>query len=195
MASSRSEEIVNFKHFQHLKVSQCWSVLQFYFGHFDLGCLADVIANVCFSHSLLFGRCYCHLQFFVVDVKSLVLCHVWLDWHVGRCYCHSFLWLMWLSHFVIVLCDWCYCHLLLLIFVTDVIVTLMLVYCLADVVLCGVVPPSLVARGYFLLAHGWCYCHWPEQHQNKLVHGSPIPSRTQWENKEDMQHIWGSGVL
>ena len=34
---------------------------------------------------------------------------------------------------------------------TDVIVTLMLVYCLADVVACGVVPPPLVARGYFCL--------------------------------------------
>ena len=34
---------------------------------------------------------------------------------------------------------------------TDVIVTLMLVYCLADVVPCGVVQPPLVARGYFCL--------------------------------------------
>ena len=34
---------------------------------------------------------------------------------------------------------------------TDVIVTLMLVYCLADVVPCGVVPPPLVARVYFCL--------------------------------------------
>ena len=80
MASSRSEENVNLKHFKHLKVSQCWSVLQFYFGHFYLGCLADVIANVCFSHILLFGRCYCHLLFFVVDVKPLVLCMSdWID--------------------------------------------------------------------------------------------------------------------
>ena len=46
MASSRSEENVSLKHFQHLKVSQYWSVLQFYFGHFCLGCLADVIANL-----------------------------------------------------------------------------------------------------------------------------------------------------
>ena len=164
MASSRSEENVNLKHFQHLKVSQCWSVLQFYFGHFYLGCLADVIANVCFSHILLFGRYYCHLLLFVVDVKPLVLCPVWLDWHVGRCYCHSLLvtdvivtfwycslWLMLLSLIVIDLCDWCYCHILVLIFVTDVHVTLMLVYCLADVVPCGVVPPPLVARGHFCL--------------------------------------------
>ena len=49
MASSMSEENVNLKHFQHLKVSQCWSVLQFYFGHFCLECLADVIANVCLA--------------------------------------------------------------------------------------------------------------------------------------------------
>ena len=49
MASSRSEENVNLKHFQHLKVSQCWSVLQFCFGHFCLECLADVIANVCLA--------------------------------------------------------------------------------------------------------------------------------------------------
>ena len=44
--------------------------------------------------------------------------------------------------------------LLLLIFVTDVIVSLMLVHCLADAVPCGVVPPPLVARGHILLAHG-----------------------------------------
>ena len=37
------------------------------------------------------------------------------------------------------------------IFVTDVIVTLMLVYCFTDVVPCGVVPPPLVARGHFCL--------------------------------------------
>ena len=45
MASSRSEENVSLKHFQYLKVSQCWNVLHFYFGHFCLGCLGDVIAN------------------------------------------------------------------------------------------------------------------------------------------------------
>ena len=44
MASSRSEENVSLKHFQHLEVSQCWCVLQFCFGHFCLECLADVIA-------------------------------------------------------------------------------------------------------------------------------------------------------
>ena len=49
IASSRSEENVNLKHFQHLKVSQCRSVLQFYFGHFYLECLADVIAIVCLA--------------------------------------------------------------------------------------------------------------------------------------------------
>ena len=36
MASSRSEENVSLKHFQHLEVSQCWCVLQFSFGHFVL---------------------------------------------------------------------------------------------------------------------------------------------------------------
>ena len=45
MASSRSEENVSLKYFQHLEVSQCWCVLQFCFGHFCLECLADVIAN------------------------------------------------------------------------------------------------------------------------------------------------------
>ena len=49
MASSRSEENVSLKHFQHLKLSQCWCVLQFCFGHFCLECLADVIANVCLA--------------------------------------------------------------------------------------------------------------------------------------------------
>ena len=49
MTSSWSEENVSLKHFQHLKVSQCWCVLQFYFGHFCLECLADVVANVCLA--------------------------------------------------------------------------------------------------------------------------------------------------
>ena len=49
MASSRSEENVSLKHIQHLKVSQCWCVLQFCFGHFCLECLIDVIANVCLA--------------------------------------------------------------------------------------------------------------------------------------------------
>ena len=53
MASSRSEENVNLKHFQHSKVSQYWSVLQFILDTFCLDCLADVIANVCFSHILI----------------------------------------------------------------------------------------------------------------------------------------------
>ena len=147
MASSRSEENVNLKHFQHLKVSQCWSVLQFYFGHFYLGCLADVIANVCFSHILLFCRCYCHLLFFMIDVKPLVLCHVWLDWHVGRCYCHSFLWLMWLSHFGIDLCDWCYCH---------IDVSVLFGRCCA--MSCG--TTSTYCKRAFLLTHGWCYYYY-----------------------------------
>ena len=49
MASSRSEENISLKHFQHMKVSQCWCALQFCFGHFYLECLADIIANVCLA--------------------------------------------------------------------------------------------------------------------------------------------------
>ena len=56
---------------------------------------------------------------------------------------------MWVDVIAIHFCDWCDCHILVLFFVTDVIVTLMLVYCLEDVVPCGVVPPLPVARGYF----------------------------------------------
>ena len=68
MAYSRSEENVSLKHFQHLKVSQCWCVLQFCFRHFCLECLADVIANVCLAIiccladviaiTIFCGRCY-----------------------------------------------------------------------------------------------------------------------------------------
>ena len=34
MASSRSEVNVSLKHFQHLEVSQCWCVLQFFMDTF-----------------------------------------------------------------------------------------------------------------------------------------------------------------
>ena len=67
MASSRSEENVSLMHFQHLMVSQCWCVLQFYFGHFSLECLADVIANVCLAINC----------FFLADV--MVICHFVVD--------------------------------------------------------------------------------------------------------------------
>ena len=49
MASSRSEENVSLKHFQHMKMSQCLCDLQFCLGCFYLECLADVIANVCLA--------------------------------------------------------------------------------------------------------------------------------------------------
>ena len=73
MASSRSEENVNLKHLQHLRVSQCRGVLQFYFGHFCLECLADVIANVC----LAIFRC-------MADVIAI-------GYSCGRCYTTCFM--------------------------------------------------------------------------------------------------------
>ena len=110
MASSRSEESVNLKHFQHLMVSQCWCVLQFCFGHFCLECLTDVIANVCLAINLFFGRCYCHLPF------------------CGRCYTtrSDVLWCRCYYHMFYIMAKWfdmfgrCCCHWL---FVTGVIVT------------------------------------------------------------------------
>ena len=44
MASSRSEENVNLKYFQHLVVSQCWCVLQF-FGLFSCSAVL-IILNI-----------------------------------------------------------------------------------------------------------------------------------------------------
>ena len=68
MASSSSEENVSLKRFQHLMVSQCWCVLQFYFGHFCSECLADVIASICLAINCFLADVIviCH---FVVDVK------------------------------------------------------------------------------------------------------------------------------
>ena len=67
MASSRSEENVNLKHFQHLVVSQCLCVLQFFPGHFYLVYLADVIANV-FLPTLLFMADVITIYPVVIDV-------------------------------------------------------------------------------------------------------------------------------
>ena len=53
MASSRSKENVNLRHFQHLMMSQCWCVLHFFLGHFYLVYLADVIASVCLANIVL----------------------------------------------------------------------------------------------------------------------------------------------
>ena len=65
VASSRSKENVNLKHFQHLKVSV-------------LECHTILFWTLLFG---VFGRCYCQCLF------SLIL--------FGRCYCHSlFLWQM-----------------------------------------------------------------------------------------------------
>ena len=100
MASSRSEENVNLKHPQHLKVSQFQSVLQFYFGHFCLPMFGRCYCQCLFSHILWFGRLL-PFTIFVMDVIPLILCHV----------------------IAIHFCDWCNCHILVLIFVTDVIVT------------------------------------------------------------------------
>ena len=116
MASSRSEENVNLKHFQQLKVSQCWSVLQFYFGHFCLECLADVIANISLAIFVVW-QMLLPFTILVADVIPLVLCHVWLNWHEWRqmllplilvtdvivTYWYWSLWLMLLSHMMLVL--------------------------------------------------------------------------------------------
>ena len=97
MASSRSEQNVNLQQYQHLKVSQCWSVLQFCFGHFCLECLADVIANVCLA-------IFCYLAHVIA-----------IHYFCGRCYT---------TCFMSCLIDVTWGQMLLpLIFVTDVIVT------------------------------------------------------------------------
>ena len=66
MVSSRSEENVNLKHFQHLVVSQCWCALQFFLDTFVLVYLADVIASV-FWPTLLY----------LTDV--IAMCHIVVD--------------------------------------------------------------------------------------------------------------------
>ena len=106
MASSRSEENVNLKYFQHLVVSQCWCVLQF-LGHFNLVYLADVIATV-FTNIVVYGRCYCHKpycgrccttrsDFITCCLLQCICCYHMVGMltccfnMLGRCYCHCFL--------------------------------------------------------------------------------------------------------
>ena len=65
MASSRSEENVNLKHFQHLVVSQCWCVLHFFW-------------------TLLFGvlgRCYCQCFWptLLYSADVIAMCHFVVD--------------------------------------------------------------------------------------------------------------------
>ena len=148
MASSRSEENVNLKHFQHLMVSQWWCVLQFFFlGHFYLVYLADVIASVYLPNIVVFGRCYCHMPYCgrCCTTRSDVItcCLLWYRccYHMvyimtccfdmfGRCYCHCF-------------CDWWHCHIL----ISDVDI-------LADVVPSGNVPLFIIVAVGSFIAHG-----------------------------------------
>ena len=151
MASSRSEENVNLKHFQHILVSQCWWVLWFYglmvfcfwlwqmlwpFILAFLMFLADVIAICHFVATcvLFVGWCYCH-------VASCFFDRWWCCYHqadvvafVGRCYCHCFVVVG-----ITTLIDFtkrcaiklfygmffgrCYCH------VADVIATIYVLFC------------------------------------------------------------------
>ena len=120
MASSRSEENANLKHFQHLVVSQCWCVLQFCFGHFCLECLADVIANVCLAilccladviaMAIFCGRCYTTRS----DVKPGLFSGLNV---VTTCFISCLIELTWWADFIAIdLCDWCCCHILVLVF-------------------------------------------------------------------------------
>ena len=66
MASSRSEENGNLKHFQHLVVSQCWCVLQFFSGLFCFG---------------VFSRCYslCFWPMLLCLAEVIAMCHIVVD--------------------------------------------------------------------------------------------------------------------
>ena len=66
MASSRSEENANLKHFQHLVVSQCWCVLQFFLDTFVLVYLAGVIVSV-----------FWPILLYLADV--IAMCHIVVD--------------------------------------------------------------------------------------------------------------------
>ena len=115
MPSSRSEENVYLKHFQHLKMSQCWSVLQFYFGHFCLECLADVITNVCLAIFCCLadviaiqyscGRCYttCFMSCLIELTWGQMLLPLILVTDVTVTCWYWSLWLMLLSHMMLVL--------------------------------------------------------------------------------------------
>ena len=83
MASSRSEENVSPQHFQHLVVSQCWHVLQFFFWTLLFGVLGRCYCQCLFSHHCcFFGRCCCHMPYCGrccstrPDVITCVLCGV-----------------------------------------------------------------------------------------------------------------------
>ena len=84
MVSSRSEENVNLKHFQHLVVSQCWCVLQFFLGLFLFVVLGRCYCQCLLANIVIFGRCYCHMQ------------------HCGRC-CTT------MSDIITCLLLWCRC--------------------------------------------------------------------------------------
>ena len=77
MASSRSEENVNFRHFQHVMVSQCWWALQF----LDSFCFCFCYGR-CFSHWFMVMWCYWQML--------LPYCHYVssLCFLVGWCYSH-----------------------------------------------------------------------------------------------------------
>ena len=173
MASSRSEENVNLKHFQHLKVSQCWCVLQFCFGHFCLKCLADGIANVCLATfccladviamAIFCGRCYATRS----DVKPVLFSDLNV---IATCFISYVIELTWWEDVIAIdLCDWCYCHILVLIICDwsycHILMLLFFGRCYAiwwdttsNCCIGQFCCPWLMLLPLIVL-FGWCFCH------------------------------------
>ena len=115
MASSRSEENVNLKHFQHIMVSQCWWVLQFYGLIFLKFVLADVIANDFGQLSFVYGRCYCHVALFCDGCYTTCRCcnlfyTVVVMLLPPGCCCSLLFCIYWQMLLPYLFCDWWYCH-------------------------------------------------------------------------------------
>ena len=161
MASSRSEENVNLKHFQHILVSQCWWALQFYgliMFYSDYGrCYSHWFFGIfcCYWQMLL---PYCHYVatyvLLLADVVAMLLCGLW--WMVmllpsGWCYSLLLadviaivLWLLVLPHWSLVVPRG----------VPLVCFTFLgRCYCQNGWCCC------LVFDWLMLLPCGWCYCH------------------------------------
>ena len=83
MASSRSKENVNPRHFQHMMVSQCWWPLQFFglivFYFIFILVMVDVLAIDLWQCDVT-GRCYCHAA---IVFATYVFLFGWCCGHVA----------------------------------------------------------------------------------------------------------------
>ena len=150
MASSRSEENVNLRHFQHIMVSQCWWALQFY------GLIVFFDYGRCYSHWFIAIWCYWQMLLPCCHYVCNLCCFVWLMLLPCCLLFHDRWWCSYHQADVVAmfLIGRCYCH------VANVVATNCVCY-LADVITWWLELLPLLCSDVFwqmLLPEGWWNC-------------------------------------